>query len=155
MILAVAMFMVCGWMWTVECLASGFNIQSIGGISTGGSPPSKFWYTGSSPVVRGQASPNSPVTIDTDGSAMQINADSSGDFAYQLGPLASGSHNIKLSNSESEIGLVLVIGSENVDWEAVNMGGGESLPTVGFLLPTILLSGLGGGMMVLAKKYIN
>mgnify|MGYP007068862065 FL=1 len=45
------------------------------------------------------------------------------------------------------------MGAENVNWEAVNADAGTTtLPTVGVVLPTVLLSTLGSGLLLAAKK---
>jgi len=134
--------------------ASGFNIRSIGGVETGGKPINKWWYTGTAPALRGEAPPMAEVTVTIDGTQRLINADSSGEWAFQTDSLASGEHQIGVESGGSKLEFTLVIGTENVDWDEVAKGGEESLPTVGVAWPSIILPGIGGGMMWWSKKRL-
>lgn len=137
-------------------LASGFHLKSIGNADTGGRQISHWWYSSSKPVFSGEAMPGAAVVFDIDGSALEINADSSGNwnFAAQE-PLSDGDHQITITSDGSTIKFTLTIGNGNVNWDSVQNGSSETLPTVGTGLPTILLfiagvAGLSwGGKMIL------
>lgn len=138
-----------------DVFASGFHLKSIGNVETGGRQISHWWYTSTKPVLHGEATPGAAVTIDVDGTALQINADSSGNWDFGMNELTAGDHQVTLTSSGSTVKFTLTIGNENVDWTAVESGSGETLPTVGWITPTLLLliSGLGivvaGGKMIL------
>jgi hypothetical protein len=44
------------------------------------------------------------------------------------------------------------MGADNVDWDAVNSGGGETLPAAGILFPTLGLTMIGGMFVLISKK---
>lgn len=136
-------------------LASGFHLKSIGNAETGGRQISHWWYSSSKPVFSGEAMPGAAVVFDIDGSALEINADSSGNWNFVAQePLSDGDHQITITSDGSTIKFTLSIGTGNVNWDAVSSGSAETMPTVGTSWPTILLLltgvvGLGwGGKMV-------
>lgn len=149
--------MMVGWLIVGgEVWAAGFNLQNIGSVATGGRQSSHWWYTGSNPVLRGEAAPGEAVTIETDGTAILINADSSGNWNYQLPAMTDGDHSIKLNNgSGSVISFTLTIGVNGVNWDAVSKGSAETLPTVGTTWPTVLALILGLGMAGWGGKMFN
>lgn len=132
-------------------LASGFNLKSIGSVDTSGRQISRWWYTNSNPTFIGEAGAGSEVSVSIDGSETSVTADSDGSWRYTSGSLDSGDHSIVLTNNGSNISFTLTIGSENVDWEAVNSGTGDVLPAAGVVLPTIVLS-MGGLSLVLGAR---
>lgn len=139
-----------------DVFAGGFNMTSIGEVNTSGKQISQWWYTSGSPTFRGEATPNAEIIYDIDGTALQINANSSGNWVFTpQTALTSGDHNIKITSSGSEIKFILTIGSENTNWDAIDKGSGEALPAAGTSWPTLMLLGLGGGMVVLAKRVIR
>lgn len=133
-------------------LASGFNLQSIGSVGTNGQQLSHWWYTNSNPIFLGEAPAGSTITISVDGTESNITADGNNNWSHTSSGLTSGDHRVSISNNGSTISFTLTIGSENVDWEAVNSGTSETLPTVGIIMPTILLSSTGLGLLFGAKK---
>jgi len=136
-------------------LASGFHISSIAGVDTGGQMLSHWWNSNLQPTFRGEALPGEDILVDIDGTSVSIAADSSGDWVYTpASALTTGDHSVTFTSSESTISFTLTLGSENVDWDAVGSGASETLPTVGFFLPTLLLAGAGSGLIILAKKRI-
>lgn len=146
---AMLMFLSVNFAW-----ASGFHISKIGNIDTGGQQLSHWWYSGFAPSLHGEATPGAEVTIDIDGQALAINADSSGNWDFQPAAMTAGDHQVKVSGDGSAVNFTLTIGSENVNWDAVGSGSAQTLPTVGTAWPTVLLLifGLGvagwGGKMV-------
>lgn len=138
-----------------QARSAGFNMSSIGNVDTGGRQISHWWYTNGSPTLRGEASPGSEITVSVDGSEYGISADSAGDWVFVLpSPLADGDHQLVIANSGSEIRFVLTIGSGNVDWGAVEAGGGETLPTVGTVWPTLVILAAGLVMMIFGKRFL-
>ncbi len=137
---------------TKGALASGFNLQSIGSVNTSGQQISHWWYTNSNPVFLGEAPSGSTVNVSVDGSQVSVTADGNNNWSYSTGSLTSGDHSVSISNNGSTINFTLTIGAENVDWDAVNSGTSETLPTVGIVMPTILLSSSGLGLLFGAKR---
>jgi hypothetical protein len=136
-----------------EALASGFHISSIGDVPTNGRQLSKFWHSSSKPTFRGEALPGAEVIVDIDGKALAVNADSAGDWVFTpVDSLSEGSHQVIVKSGGSEIKMELVTGSGNVDWTAVENDSGETLPTVGFILPTLTMLLGGSGAIFGAKK---
>lgn len=138
MIKIIALFLL--WMaLPAGVLAGGFNLKSIGEVDTAGKQIRQWWYTGTKPVLRGEASPGAAVTITVDGASVEINADSSGNWDYAVPiDLTNGDHKIELVSGGSKIDFTLTIGNDNVNWDAVSSDG-EALPAAGNLMPTAVL----------------
>ncbi|TRZ49119.1 MAG: hypothetical protein D4S01_09225 [Dehalococcoidia bacterium] len=139
-----------------KVLASGFHISSIGGVDTGGQMLSQWWNTSLQPTFRGESLPGADILVDIDGSSVSIAADSAGDWVYTpAAELTSGDHTVSFTSNESDINFTLTLGTDSVDWTAVGSGASETLPAVGIFLPTIVLTGVGSGLVLLAKKFKN
>jgi len=139
-----------------KVLASGFNLTSIGSVDTSGRQISQWWYSGSTPVFTGEAPSGTTVTISIDGDENSITADEDNDWTYSPGALSTGDHSVVIINNGSTISFTLTMGAENVDWDAVNSDAStETLPTVGVIFPTILLSSTGVGLVALAKRAVK
>jgi len=137
---------------TKTVMAGGFNMKSIGNVSTEGLQISKWWYTGLQPRFWGETGAGMEVGVKIDETVRTINADSSGNWDYvPETALSTGEPNVVLTSQGSTIAFTLVLGVDQVDWEVVNTGGGEVLPTVGTGLPTAMLLALGIFLMVFAK----
>ena len=144
----------------VTVRAAGFNLRSIGAVSTEGKQVSHWWYTASQPTLKGEASPGTDVTVTIDDQPMVVSADSAGEWVFTPSSgLVSGDHSVGLTNSGSQINFILTIGSENVNWDAVEKGTGEAMPAAGVAWPTVVLLigglgvvGLGGKMVVNVNK---
>ncbi|PIX67906.1 hypothetical protein COZ41_02490 [Candidatus Shapirobacteria bacterium CG_4_10_14_3_um_filter_35_13] len=137
-------------------LAGGFNMTSIGEVDTSGRQISQWWYTSGNPTFRGEAASGGEVIYEIDGTSLQINADSAGNWVFTpQSALSSGDHAIKITSGGSEIAFTLTIGSENVNWDTVGKGGGGVLPAAGTSWPTVMLTFLGGGLMLVAKRMIR
>lgn len=143
---------VLGLLSVKTSLASGFNLQSIGSVNTGGQQLSHWWYTNSNPIFLGEAPAGSTVTVSIDGAQISVTADGNNNWSHTASGLTSGDHSVSISNNGSTISFTLTIGSENIDWEAVNNGTSETLPTVGIVLPTLLLSSTGLSLLFGAKR---
>ncbi|MFA6519120.1 MAG: Ig-like domain-containing protein [Candidatus Shapirobacteria bacterium] len=142
MIKIIALFFL--WMaLPVGVMAGGFNLKSIGEVDTSGKQIRQWWYTGTQPVLRGEASPGATVMITIDSTPVEINADSSGNWDYAVPTaLTEGDHKIELTSGGSNINFTLTIGNGNVNWEAVN-NDSEALPAAGNSMPTAVLLVLG------------
>ena len=134
--------------------ASGFVLTHIGNLSTSGRQINHWWYTGLNPTLRGEAVAGSQVDIGINSETYQVAADESGQWSFTSPvELGAGDHVVSLSNSGSTINFTLTLGAESVNWQAIEAGGSdESLPAAGVMLPTLLLSGLGGGLLLTGKK---
>jgi len=137
-----------------QALAGGFNLKSIGQLSTEGKQISHWWYSGSTPILVGEAESGASVTVSIDGTESVVTADETGNWSHNPGELAAGDHQIILTSGGSNITFTLTMGAENVDWTAVESGSGEALPAAGNGLPTISLLILGVGMVVLGRKFL-
>ncbi len=142
-----------------KVMAGGFNLKSIGGVNTSGRQLSQWWYTGSSPVLLGDAAAGASVEIDIDGEKGTAVADESGNWSYSSPALTDGDHQVVLTSSGSNISFTLTTGVDNVNWDAVNSDSGtEALPAAGVIWPGLiaLLTGaggiVGGGKMIRATK---
>lgn len=126
-----------------DAFASGFNLKSIGNSETGGRQITKWWYTGSQPAFKGEATPGAEVVVTIDGNAMQINADSSGNWSFTpTEPLTVGGHEVTIASGGSTISFSLSMGTDGVDWNSVESGGAATLPASGTTFPTVLGIGL-------------
>jgi len=143
------------WLFLVlgkEVEAAGFNLKSIGNVSTESQQISQWWYSGLQPTLSGEAVAGSEVSITIDETVRRINADSDGNWNFvSETALSVGDHSVTLESEGAVISFTLTLGVENVNWEAVGAGAGESLPTVGTILPTLFLS-TGGLMAILSAK---
>ena len=139
-----------------EALAAGFNLKSIGNVSTDGKQISHWWYTSNQPTFRGEAGTGADVTVDIDGTPLQVSADSAGDWVFTpTTTLTDGDHLVTLTSSGSEIKFTLTIGTANVDWNAVQAGTGEALPTVGIAWPTMALLGMAVFFLLSGARVIR
>ena len=119
--------------------ASGFNLRSIGGVDTSGRLYSRWYHTSLQPTLQGEALANSTVEIIIDDQSFQATADGNGQWSFTPPSLTPGDHSVVLKNNGSEIKFTLTLGKENVNWEEIQQGGGETLPAVGIVTPTFLL----------------
>ncbi|KKR67569.1 MAG: hypothetical protein UU09_C0026G0004 [Microgenomates group bacterium GW2011_GWA2_40_6] len=69
--------------------------------------------------------------------------------------LTDGDHLVTLTSSGSEIKFTLTIGAGNVDWNAVQAGTGEALPTVGIAWPTMALLGMAVFFLLSGARVIR
>lgn len=137
-----------------KIVASGFSLNSIGNLNTSGTMSSHWWYTGLNPSLNGAALANSQVDIVIDGTSYQTTANESGQWSFTAdSELGAGDHTVSLTNSGSVIDFTLTLGSENVNWDNIASGSsGETLPSAGGIIPTILLTSMGGGLAIIGKR---
>ena len=147
-VLMLVLFLITG----KNVLAGGFNLKSIGSVNTSGQQISHWWYTGSVPTMNGEAAAGETVTISIDGTEATATADGEGNWTYVPEALGDGDHEIILTSGGSTISFTLTMGADNVDWDSVNSGGGETLPAAGVLFPTLGLTTLGGVFVLISKK---
>lgn len=150
------MFIVISFLFSNRYVyAGGFNIKSIGNSETGGAQPGHWWYTGSNPTLRGESQPGSNITVTIDGNAVQVSADSSGNWVYTPSGLGDGDHNVSLKNGGSQINFTLTLGTGNVNWDAVEKGNNATLPASGTSLPTMIYIGLGSLLMISGYEFLK
>lgn len=152
LILGVGLLIILFCLNKSNVLASGFNIKSIGAINTDGQQLSHWWYTNSSPTIVGEAPSGSSVSISIDGTETSITADSNNSWTYTTGSLNEGDHNIVVGNNGATISFILTTGASNINWDAVAKTPTQTLPTVGIILPTVLMSMSGLGLIFAAKR---
>ena len=133
--------------------ASGFNLKSIGGVNTDGKLYDQWWYSGLQPTLSGEAPADSSVEIVIGSGSYQATTDESGNWNFAIPePLATGDHQVSLTNSDSTISFTLTLGANDVDWQTVGSSSAQSLPTVGIIFPTLFFLAAGGGMIIVSKK---
>jgi len=133
--------------------AGGFNLKSIGPVNTDGQQISHWWYAGLTPVMNGEVVTGNTVMVSIDGVETAATVTDS-TWTYNPGALTTGDHKIILTSGGSTISFTLTLGAENVDWNAVGSGSAQTLPTVGVILPTIILMSSSGLFFLVAKKLI-
>lgn len=137
---------------TTRVWAGGFNLKSIGSVDTSGRQISHWWYTGSVAIMKGEAAAGGTVNVSIDGEEATTIADGDGNWTYVPPGLTDGDHQVTLTSGGSTIRFTLTMGASNVDWDAVNSGGGETLPAAGVLFPTLALTSLGSLLVLVSKK---
>lgn len=137
-----------------KVLAAGFNVSSIGSVETGGRQISKWWYTGLQPTIKGEGLAGTVIDVTVDGVATKVDVTSDGEWTYTpAATLTEGEHTIVLANSGAQISFILVLGTANVDWDAVSSEASVStLPTVGVAWPTWILPVVGLGLLGFSAK---
>lgn len=141
--------------FTKTTFAGGFTISSIGGVTTNNKQVSKFWHTSLNPVLRGTALPSANIDITIDGTAVQVAADSAGDWVYTPSGLTAGTHEFKFTSNGSTQNLSLTTGSMG----DASIGGwadasNSALPASGVAWPTIVLLVVGGLSMLIGKRFL-
>lgn len=136
-----------------KVFAGGFNLKSISQVDTSGRQISHWWYSGSSPIMKGEAMGGGTVTISIDGNQATATADSDGNWTYSSAALTDGDHTVILASGGSTINFTLTTGVNNVDYDAIGKDTGTTaLPAAGVTFPTISLIIIGGSFVLLAKK---
>jgi hypothetical protein len=136
--------------------AAGFSLKSIGSLNTEGKVYPQWWYTGLQPTFTGEAPANSTINIAIDNNSYQASANGSGEWSFTPpAVLTAGDHTVALTNNESSLNFTLTLGSEGVNWDRVASGAGETLPTAGITLPTVILLSSGLGLIFLGKKSFS
>ena len=135
--------------------AGGFTVSSIGGVTTNNKQVGKFWHSSLNPVLRGTALPSANVDISIDGTAIQVAADSSGEWVYTPTGLTAGTHEFVFTSSGSSQKLSLTVG----DISGVSVGGwsdasNSALPAAGVAWPTIILLIVAGSSMLIGKRFL-
>lgn len=134
--------------------ASGFNLKSIGGVDTDGKLYSSWYHTSLQPTFSGEAQANSEVNIKIDDQTYTASASGQGSWSWAPpSELSAGDHSVILTNQDSDISFTLTLGESNVNWDEVSVGGGETLPTVGIIEPTLVLIA-GGCLFFLVKRVL-
>lgn len=155
-IIFVVMLFLFSLLFSKNIFAGGFVISSIGGVTTNNKQVSKFWHTSLRPVFRGTALPGANIDITVDGTAVQIAADSAGEWVYTpISDLTAGTHEITFASNGSTQKLTLTTGSVGDG----SIGGwsdasNSALPASGVAWPTIMLLIIGGSSMLIGKRFL-
>jgi hypothetical protein len=136
-----------------------FKITSIGEITVSSTLGSKIWRKSTKPIIRGTATPGANISVSIDGTALQVSADSSGNWTFTpQSTLSVADHTLKVTNvSNSVEQTTTVAAGSTVDANTqteYNNGGIRTLPRTGGTTPTILLLGFGTVLICIGKKYL-
>ncbi len=139
-----------------SALASGFSLDSIGSLETSGKQYDHWWYSDLQPTLSGTALAGSIIDITINSQTSQTTADGGGIWSWTpSSPLNSGDNTITLTNNQSVISFVLTLGQENFSaMPETSTSSSEGIPSVGFVLPTLGLLGIGTGLLMLSKKAL-
>ncbi|MBL7078162.1 hypothetical protein ISS42_00700 [Candidatus Shapirobacteria bacterium] len=133
--------------------ASGFNLKSIGNLNTDGKLYPQWWYSSLQPTFAGEAAASSAIDITIDAETYQATTDIDGNWSFTPpATLSAGDHSITLTNAGSTISFTLTLGSDNVDWDSISSSGSATLPTVGFVWPTIFMVSTGLTFILLSHS---
>lgn len=121
-------------------LASGFDLQDVGGIDTAGASYKHLWHTSGSVAFRGIAPIGSSVTVSVDEVTSTVAPNSDGNWVYNAS-LAEGDHQVSFSQDSNAISFTLTIGTPPA---GIGMPPKAAIPPVGTTTPTliIVISGL-------------
>lgn len=147
MIKSVVIVLTAFFLSVTSVLASGFVLNNIGALNTGGYQYSEWWYQGENPTLSGITTPNAVVTIDVDGSSQTVTADASGNWTAAT-TMASGDHTVTLTSVGSTIAMTLHLNQTlpadiGAPAESTQPVAGISSPTLLFIFGGLLLAALG------------
>ncbi len=134
--------------------ASGFNIQSIGGVNVAGRQYSNFWHTSLNPEIIGECLPTIAVDVTLDGVASTVPCSSDGSWTYNMPAQTEGVHKLTFTNSGSTLAMDLTLGSsatEHYDGGVVD----ETLPSVGMGEVTLGMLMIAVGFFVTGRKILS
>jgi len=136
-----------------------FKVTSIGEITVGSALSSKIWRKSTKPIIRGTATPGANISVSIDGTALQVSADSAGNWTFTpQSTLSAADHTIKVTNvSNSVEQTTTVAAGSTVDANTqteYNNGGIKTLPRTGGTVPTLLLLGFGSALICIGGKYL-
>ena len=121
------------------CLASGFQLKTIGAMNVDGVIYDQLWYSSGKVTFTGIALAGAEVTVIIDGTSAAVTADESGNWSYST-TLVDGDHAVSFTSNESTISLTLTIGEVPADVGTLPTA---ETPTAGVIEPTIIIGGLG------------
>jgi len=81
--------------------AAGLTLTHLGGLATNGAKYSEWWYSGTTPLLKGTAANGAEVSITIDSDEKTVTADSSGYWSYQTSLTAKDYKIVVASGSES------------------------------------------------------
>jgi hypothetical protein len=129
-----------------SALAASLGLTNIGGLVTGGSKYSEWYYTQTNPLLKGTAQESSTVTVSVDGTASTVTADGSGNWSYQM-QKGEGDYSVVLTQGSETYSFTLHLG-QNVPGSTTTTtptttGSGNAVPVTGYNQIVGLTLGLG------------
>ena len=91
-------------------LAASLSLNAIGNLNTEGKTYSEWWYTGTSPTLKGTAEAGETVTVSVDGEESEVTADDSGDWTYFHEGFSEGDYEVSLSSGDDSYSFTLHLG---------------------------------------------
>ena len=136
-----------------------FKVTSVGEITTGSALSSKIWRKSTKPIIRGTATPGANISISIDGTALQVSADSTGNWVFTpQSTLSTADHTLKVTNVSNSVEQTTTVATgSTVDANTqteYNNGGIRTLPRTGGTTPTLLLFGFGTALICIGRKYL-
>jgi hypothetical protein len=131
--------------------AAGLQLTSIGTLNISGKTNTEYWYAKVNPKLTGQADPSSIVSIIIDTSSYSASASATGAWSYTPTTLTTGDHDVSLTSGVDSLSFTLHIGSAAPT--ATPSSSPKTLPVTGALSNTLLLLGLGAGLVILGVKF--
>ncbi len=100
--------------------AASLSLTHIGGLATDGATYSEWWYSGTTPLLKGTAGEGADVVITVGTDAQTVTADSSGYWSYQAS-LAAEDYTIAINSGGESYSFTLHAGQ--------SMSSGDSMST--------------------------
>ncbi len=104
-----AITLIISTLFLTKAFAANLTLDYIGAFSTDGKVYSDWWYTQSNPTLKGKATANSQVAVNTNGQISNVTADASGDWSYGSS-LAEGDHAVSISSGGETLSFNLHLG---------------------------------------------
>jgi Big-like domain-containing protein len=133
-------------------LASGFQLQYIGGLDTQGATYSEWWYSTENPSLSGITTAGDSVSVTIDGTANSATVDASGNWSYSPSTLTAGDHTVAITGSAGSLSFTLHIGSTIP--ANVTAPSASDMPVAGIIDSTLALWLVGGLLLTLGLFVI-
>jgi len=132
-------------------LASGFQLQYIGGLNTQGVAYSEWWYSTENPALSGITTAGDSVTVTIDGAANAATVDASGNWSYSPSTLTAGDHTVAIVGGAGS-SFTLHVGSTIP--ANVTAPTASDMPIAGVIDNTLALWLIGGLLLILGVFVI-
>jgi hypothetical protein len=129
---------------TAPTFASGFVLQNIGSLDTGGNQYGEWWYQSQNPTLSGITAPSATVEVSVNGTVQTVTADASGHWTATT-TMPAGDHSVSLNSSGSVISFTLHINQTMPT--GISAPAAATQPVAGITTPTLFLI-LGGISLV-------